>query len=90
LSGLVDTALKQARSFYYDTLVFDLRTLKFLVDVFGITQLCIGTDYPFGGHEKQPTQPIMSLEISAGDRRLLLADNAVRFLGEDSDAAVGA
>ncbi len=43
-----------ARRLYYDSLVYDSATLRFLVDVFGERQLMIGTDYPFDIFERDP------------------------------------
>ncbi len=39
--------LQLARGLYYDTLIYDRDTLRFLIERFGITQLCIGTNHPF-------------------------------------------
>jgi aminocarboxymuconate-semialdehyde decarboxylase len=72
----------QARRLYYDTLVYDSDTLAFLIQSFGIRQLCLGTDYPFDIHDRQPLSRLAPLGLSAEDEALLRAGNAARFLGE--------
>jgi aminocarboxymuconate-semialdehyde decarboxylase len=72
---------KHARRLYYDTLVYDASTLRFLIDTFGVRQLCLGTDFPFDIHERHPIEAVAALNLSDGEVRLLHHDNAVRFLG---------
>jgi aminocarboxymuconate-semialdehyde decarboxylase len=74
--------LEQARSLYYDTLVYDQHTLEHLISTFGATQLCVGTDHPFLIQDLEPVQRLDRLDVDARTRRLLLVDNALRFLGE--------
>ncbi len=71
-----------ARRLYYDTLVYDADTLRFLIERFGITQLCVGTDHPFAIEETQPVAAVEHLNLSAADQALVLSGNALRFLGE--------
>jgi aminocarboxymuconate-semialdehyde decarboxylase len=73
--------LEQARALYYDTLVYDAATLRFLIERFGMTQLCLGTDHPFDIQEKAPVAALTALDLAPGDRDLLLFANAERFLG---------
>jgi len=72
---------EQARSFYYDTLVFDTPTLQHLVQLFGATQLMIGTDYPFNFHDARPVQRIAQAGFDAGVTQQLVQANGLRFLG---------
>lgn len=71
----------QARRLFYDTLVYDRDTLAFLIERFGVTQLCVGTDHPFTIEERDPVGAIEALALEAGQRDLLLSGNARRFLG---------
>ena len=73
---------EQARSLYYDTLVYDAPTLRHLIETFGRTQLCIGTDHPFVIQDPEPLQRIHALGVDDELRELLLSGNARRFLGE--------
>ncbi len=72
---------EQARSFYFDTLVFDTPTLQHLVALFGATQLMIGTDYPFNFHEPRPVQRIAQAGFDVGVTQQLVQTNGLRFLG---------
>ena len=74
--------LEQARSVFYDTLVYDKSTLLHLIEMFGVTQLCLGTDHPFPIQELEPVSRIDALDLTAPERELLLRSNAQRFLGE--------
>ena len=73
--------VEQARALYYDTLVFDPRTLRHLVDTFGASQLMIGTDYPFNFHDKRPVDRIHEAGLDAQVIEQLTHANARRFLG---------
>jgi aminocarboxymuconate-semialdehyde decarboxylase len=73
---------EHARKLYYDTLVYDAHTLRHLIDTFGVRQLCLGTDFPFDIHERQPVEAVAALKLSDGDVKLLHHDNAARFLGD--------
>jgi aminocarboxymuconate-semialdehyde decarboxylase len=74
--------VEQARSLFYDTLVYDRSTLLHLIEQFGVTQLCLGTDHPFAIQEREPVSRIDALDLTAQERQLLLRSNAQRFLGE--------
>jgi len=76
--------IEQARSLYYDTLVFDKATLQHLVHVFGPSQLMIGTDYPFNFHDKHPVTRIQEAGFDASTIQQLTYANAQRFLGIES------
>jgi aminocarboxymuconate-semialdehyde decarboxylase len=73
---------EHARRLYYDTLVYDAPTLRNLIDLFGMRQLCIGTDFPFDIHEHHPVEAVAALKLSDGEVKLLHHDNAMRFLGD--------
>ncbi|MBI2739966.1 MAG: amidohydrolase [Rhodospirillales bacterium] len=70
-----------ARRLFYDTLVYDHTTLKFLVDSFGLSQLMIGSDYPFAIMDTMPTERVAKLALSDAETAQLLYGNALRFLG---------
>lgn len=72
---------EQARQLHYDTLVFDTPTLTHLVQMFGSTQLMVGTDYPFNFHERHPVQRIEAAGFDADTAQALIHHNAERFLG---------
>jgi aminocarboxymuconate-semialdehyde decarboxylase len=68
-----------AKRFYYDELVFAPRAIDFVLETFGKTQICVGTDYPFAMGDFTPLQSIAHLD--AATRTAITATNAKRFLG---------
>jgi aminocarboxymuconate-semialdehyde decarboxylase len=68
----------QVRRFFYDTLVFD--SLHYLAQLFGESQLIIGTDYLFAFHEKDPINRLRETFADERLRERLTCDNARRFL----------
>jgi aminocarboxymuconate-semialdehyde decarboxylase len=69
---------------YFDSLVHDVRALRYLIDLVGVERICLGSDYPFPLGEHRPGSLIESLEgLSSEDRDRLLAGTALEFLGLD-------
>ncbi|HXQ53872.1 MAG TPA: amidohydrolase family protein [Stellaceae bacterium] len=84
LQALVPHApAETARRFYYDSLVYSETSLRFLIELFGVTQIVLGTDHPFGIMEKHPVARIDRLALPERERALILSGNARRFLGLD-------
>ena len=71
----------QARKLYYDSLLFDAPTLRHLIDVFGPSQIMIGTDYPFAFRDKSPNSRICNAVGEAEIAKQVLYKNARKFLG---------
>ena len=79
--SLAESPAVYARRFFYDALVFEAAALRFVVDSYGASQVCVGTDYPYnmGIHD-----PVDRLEKSGLDPAVVAAissTNAKRFLG---------
>jgi aminocarboxymuconate-semialdehyde decarboxylase len=68
-----------AKRFYYDELVFAPRAVDFVIETFGKSQICVGTDYPFAMGDFSPLESIAHLDEST--RTAITATNAKRFLG---------
>ena len=85
---LLASPVEQARKMYFDTLVFDTATLRHLTELFGETQLMIGTDYPFNFSDRMPVDRVLTGFENPKTRQRLVCDNALTFLGRNSgDAA---
>src|SRR5690606_27325690 len=82
-NALTTDPLEQARQFFYDTLVYDPGTLQHLITTFGVSQLMLGTDYPFAIMDRQPIERLEPLALSADQHYALRRGNAMRFLGHD-------
>ncbi|MFN4259078.1 MAG: amidohydrolase family protein [Gemmataceae bacterium] len=79
------------QQFYVDSLVHSPEALRLLLHLFGPRRIALGSDYPFPLGEDRPGTLIESLpELSAEDRRLLLAETALEFLGPRAAAVTGA
>jgi aminocarboxymuconate-semialdehyde decarboxylase len=70
-----------AKKIYYDTLVYDMNTLHFLIQQFGSSQLMIGSDYPFLIREKNPGFWIHDLKISQEETEMIMYKNAFNIFG---------
>jgi aminocarboxymuconate-semialdehyde decarboxylase len=81
VDAMPESPSAQARRLFYDTLVFDAPTLRYLIDRFGASQLMIGTDYPFAFHDARPVDSIAAAVADADMRAQLVTHNAARFLG---------
>jgi aminocarboxymuconate-semialdehyde decarboxylase len=79
--AIVQSPREQAGRLFYDTLVFDMATLRHLVASFGSTQLLVGTDYPFNFHDRTPVQRIEAAGFDDDTVAQLVHRNAERFLG---------
>ena len=55
------------------------RAIDFVIETFGRSQICVGTDYPFAMGDFTPLQSIAHLDEST--RTAITATNAKRFLG---------
>jgi aminocarboxymuconate-semialdehyde decarboxylase len=71
-----------ARRFYYDTLIFHHKAIRYLVDMIGHTQLLAGTDYPFMQREKPVGKTLYEMtDLSRAVVEDITWNNCFRFLG---------
>jgi aminocarboxymuconate-semialdehyde decarboxylase len=70
-----------ARRFYYDTLVFDARPLRYLIEEIGASQLVIGTDYPYVTQEKPAATTLRKLDLPQQTLDDITWNNGFRWLG---------
>ena len=66
------------RDFYYDSCVYDQRTLELLVERVGIDRLVMGGDYPVAALD--PLDFIDNTKLAAGDKAKIAGGNAVALL----------
>ena len=79
--SLAESPEVAAKRFYYDELVFSPRAIRFLVDTFGETQICIGTDYPFALGDFKPLRTLSGADLAEKTVKAITEANAKRFLG---------
>jgi len=66
--------------FYFDSITFDPRMLKQLIDRYGAEHVMLGTDYPYDMGEDDPRGLIAGVNrLSAADRRLIEGGNAMKL-----------
>ncbi|HUZ24988.1 MAG TPA: amidohydrolase family protein [Streptosporangiaceae bacterium] len=73
--------LEYARRFYYDSLVFDRRALRFLVDLLGPGRLLVGSDFPAMPREDPAGRTLRSLDLPSATLEDITWYNTFRWLG---------
>ncbi|MGH8981550.1 MAG: amidohydrolase family protein [Acidimicrobiales bacterium] len=73
--------IEVARKYYYDSLVFDRRALRFLIDMVGHDRLLVGSDFPAMPREQPIAKTLRSMDLAADVVDDICWHNAFRFLG---------
>lgn len=73
--------LEYARRFWYDSMVFDRRALRFLVDLLGADRLLVGSDFPAMLREDPAGRTLRSMDLPAAQLDDITWHNAFRWLG---------
>lgn len=73
--------IEYARRFYYDSLVFDRRALRYLVDLLGPGRLLVGSDFPAMRREDPAGRTLRSLDLPPDQLQDITWNNAFRWLG---------
>jgi aminocarboxymuconate-semialdehyde decarboxylase len=69
------------KRFYFDTLVFAVDQLEFLIKKYGVDHIAIGTDYPADMAEHDPIEHVYQAEgLSEEDREKICGLNALKLL----------
>lgn len=77
----VETPSAVARRFFYDSMVFDPRGLRFIIDYLGADRVVLGTDFPAMPRHGILSSALDGLHLSAEDYDNLDFRNAQAFLG---------
>jgi len=64
------------KKMYFDTIVHSVAALDYLVRVVGADRVVIGTDYPMGMGDFDSVNKVMQLDLTDGERGMILGDNA--------------
>ncbi len=73
--------IELARRFYYDSLVFDRRAIRYLIDMLGADRLLVGSDFPAMPREDPIAKTLRSMGLSDAESQDILWHNCFRFLG---------
>jgi aminocarboxymuconate-semialdehyde decarboxylase len=79
--SLAESPEVYARRFFYDALVFDAKATRFVIDSFGSSQVCVGSDYPYAMADPDPLGTLEKSGLDAGVLAAITSGNARRFLG---------
>ena len=66
---------------YFDSWVADDRALRYLLDTVGVSQVMLGTDYPFPLGEQVPGAGIAALNLSPDEQAQMYHGTALEWLG---------
>ena len=80
-ASLPESPAVYAKRFFYDALVFDPKAVRFIIDTYGSSQICIGTDYPFNMGDDQALAKVEQSGVGPDVVRAVRYENAKRFLG---------
>jgi aminocarboxymuconate-semialdehyde decarboxylase len=75
--------LEYARRFYYDSMVFDRRALRYVIDLLGHDRILVGSDFPAMPREDPAGRSLRSLDLPPAVLADITWHNAFRFLGID-------
>jgi aminocarboxymuconate-semialdehyde decarboxylase len=73
-----------ARRFYYDSLVFDRRAIRYLIDMLGADRLLVGSDFPAMDREEPAGRTLRSMGLPASVLEDITWHNCFRYLGIDA------
>lgn len=70
-----------ARRFWYDSLVFDRRAIRYLIDMLGTDRLLVGSDFPAMDREQPAGRTLRSMGLPEAALDDITWHNCFRFLG---------
>lgn len=69
------------KKFYFDTVTHSGPALSYLIDLVGVEQVMLGSDYPFDMGYERPAELVENLpDLSLADKEAILGGNASRVL----------
>jgi aminocarboxymuconate-semialdehyde decarboxylase len=81
LQALVERSPTElARTIFVDDLVYSGQAIRHLIDVFGATQVMLGSDYPFAIQDPDPLGRLHAMALEPDAHGALTRSNALRWL----------
>ncbi len=71
------------KTLYFDTVLFDPETLKYLCQLAGTDKVVLGSDYPFPIGDPQPTKVVTDAGLGEPATRMILGETAARLFKID-------
>ena len=78
--SLTESPAVTARRFFYDQLVFEPAAVRFLISIYGESQIFVGTDYPFALGDTTPMSTLHAAQVRGETLAAIRSANAKRFL----------
>ncbi len=78
--GIKKRPTEYLRQLYYDSMVFTPEGLRHLIAETGVSQIMIGTDYPFPWSTTTVDHVLNTPGLSDADKRAILSENAAKLL----------
>ena len=72
------------RRLYFDTCVYDARTIRYICDMADVANVMMGSDQPFAIAEQTPVELIEACELTPAQRQAVLGGNAAKLFGIES------
>jgi aminocarboxymuconate-semialdehyde decarboxylase len=66
---------------YFDTIVYDTATLRFVCEMAGYSRLVMGTDAPFAIAESEPVKFVEACKFGAQECAAILGNTAAELFG---------
>jgi aminocarboxymuconate-semialdehyde decarboxylase len=67
------------RRLYFDTVLFEARSLRYLCDVAGADKVMLGSDHPFPIGDPEPCKVVEATDLTDAERQAILGDTAVEI-----------
>jgi len=71
------------KKLYFDSVLFEPRALRYLVDVAGADKVCLGSDFPFPIGDPDPVRVVEDTPLTVAERRAILGETASRIFKVD-------
>lgn len=83
-TGIEKLPTDYVRACWFDTITHNERALRYLVDMVGVEQVVLGSDYPADMGEPYPVDWIEGCDsLTTNEKIAILGDNAVKLFGLD-------
>lgn len=79
-AGLPKAPTEYLRKMYFDSVVFSHHQLEYLVNVFGDSNIVMGSDYPFDMADYDPVEHIATSALNDKAKANVAGENAIRML----------
>jgi aminocarboxymuconate-semialdehyde decarboxylase len=73
------------KKLYFDSVLFEPRALRYLVDVAGGDKVCLGSDFPFPIGDPDPVKVVEDTPLTRAERNAILGETAARIFRVECD-----